>query len=467
MPKTNSPVHTQLPLPLPEPLFTRPYQSGITDPMWRDSYPDNLDPKLLERFLRHQMKEDRLQPFHVKVPRKQELKDRYESDYAGRVARQDFQSVLRADVHARNRDELKLVLKRISEIVITEMNKKPSDKHIRVLEPIPDSYRVTITVAFGASLFVDRTGFDRFGLRAQRPKFLKTMPSFDGDHESLKPEQSASDLILVVASDHPYVNVAIVRFFAEFFNKRFSETHHRQGRQYDVLSWRKVEEGFARKDKREFLKFDDGIENLHTDPQDLRRLVYVDEADNEPAWCLHGSYLVYRKIRENMPVWEAFSDKEQERMIGREKKTGLPLSRGRPGKDKMTPAFPDPTDSTRCPLNAHIRKVQPRRPDPDLFGLNDLERRFLRRPYPFFDGLDPQGQIINGLHFMAFMKSISQQFEHIVNMWQMNPDFPVPETGPDALYAKRVLSTIDGGYYFCPPGLRDKDDFFGSGTFID
>ena len=50
-------------------------------------------------------------------------------------------------------------------------------------------------------------------------------------------------------------------------------------------------------------------------------------------------------------------------------------------------------------------------------------------------------------------------------MWQMNPDFPVKGIGKDALYAAGVLSTIDGGYYFCPPGLKSKDDFFGRDMF--
>jgi hypothetical protein len=68
--------------------------------------------------------------------------------------------------------------------------------------------------------------------------------------------------------------------------------------------------------------------------------------------------------------------------------------------------------------------------------------------------LDKHGQAINGLHFVAFMKCIQQQFEHVVNMWQMNPDFPVPGSGVDALYAKGILSTIDGGYYFCPPWAK-------------
>jgi deferrochelatase/peroxidase EfeB len=466
VPKTDSPVKTHLRLPLPQPLFSMPYQNGITDPLWPETYPASFDPGERAQFHKAQVVENRLEQSTLAVPARSKLEKTYLSEYAGRVARQDFQSAIRVDVNAGSRDELEQVLRRISEIVIEETEKKASAGHVRAFDPIPDSYRVTITVSFGASLFVDGTGFDRYGLSAQRPKWLKTMPSFPGDHPTLKPERTASDLMLVVASDHPYVNVAIVRYFAEYFNRDFSAAHHSPGEAYNVLSFRGVEEGFARKDKREFLRFDDGIENLHIDPRDLRRLVYVDPSDNEPAWCRNGSYLVYRKIREMMPVWEALDDDEQGRMIGRDKKTGLPLSHKRAGHDEMTPVFPDPTDEAGVRLNAHIRKVQPRRPSPDLFGLNDLERRFLRRPYPFFDGLDGNGQAINGLHFMAFMKNIQQQFEHVVNMWQMNPDFPVPGTGVDALYAKGILSTIDGGYYFCPPGLKDRNDYFGSGMFV-
>lgn len=131
----------------------------------------------------------------------------------------------------------------------------------------------------------------------------------------------------------------------------------------------------------------------------------------------------------------------------------------------MEPVFPDPTDPADGPLDAHIRKVQPRRPGTDLFGINDGERRFLRRPYPFVESLDGEGRFTNGLLFLAFMKSIQQQFEHVTNMWQMNPDFPVPGTGIDALFARGVLSTLDGGYYFCPPAPRDEKDFLGSGIF--
>jgi hypothetical protein len=65
------------------------------------------------------------------------------------------------------------------------------------------------------------------------------------------------------------------------------------------------------------------------------------------------------------------------------------------------------------------------------------------------------------------MKSIQHQFEHVTNMWQMNPDFPVKGTGIDALYAKNVLKGLSGGYYFCPPARKDATDFIGSGLFAE
>lgn len=460
--------HLDFPLPVSLDCGDYPWQSGITDPMWPEVYPETVKPASRRLSLKQKVRQDRLDgECTAKVPSARELKRIYELEYAGRVARQHCQHIVRADVLASSREDLKNILKLITEFIREEMERRPSQKHLKVFEPIPDSYRVTVTLGFGSTLFVDNTGFDRFGLRSRKPRFLKPMPSFDGDAEGFKPEQSASDLILVIASDHPYVNVAVVRFFAEYFNKRFSERFQAIEEPRDVLKFKGVEAGFARKDKREFLRFDDGIQNLQMNRKELQRLVYVDESDAEPPWCLNGSYLVYRKIRERMSKWEAMdaTPREQEKAIGRNKKTGRPLSHNPKDDRDMTPFYVDPKKKGAVPLNAHIHKVQPRRPEPDLFGMNDLERQFLRRPYPFFDGLDECGKSINGLHFMAFMKSIQRQFEHIVNMWQMNPDFPVSGTGPDALYALGILSTIDGGYYFCPPGLKHSDDFLGSGLF--
>lgn len=447
--------------PLPRALTGKPnYQSGIIDPMWPSDYDAAVQMSVKRREEQH-LPADTASADPAK---EKDIRARYASEYAGRVSRQDFMTLLRADVLAADREELKQVLQLLTKEMVTEMERSPSTSHVAMLEEIPDSYRVTLTLGLGETLFVDRNGEDRFGLCAKRPRFLKTMPSFPGDAATFNPETTGSDLILLIATDHPYVNTAIARFFGEFFNRRFSDKHHGRNPR-PMLRFRPIEQGFARKDKREFLGFDDGIQNLQMDQQDLERLVFVSETEFDTDWCVNGSYLVYRKIREDMPRWESTDKREQEATIGREKSTGLPLSHKRDGVGNLTPVFVDPKVEDGVRLNAHIRKVQPRRPGTDLFGLHDLERRFLRRPYPFFDGLDANGCSTNGLQFIAFMKSIQQQFEHVTNMWQMNPNFPVPGTGIDALYAKEILSTIDGGYYFCPPGLTSKSDFFASGLF--
>lgn len=417
-------------VPRPLPFYGRPYQSGITDPLWPVEPPQGIDPKVY-------------------------------AQQRGRVDKQGFLTLVRADVRARDAAELRDLLQAFTLWAHDAMEKKPSRNHLQPLAhlEVPESYRVTVTLGLGATLFADRTGFDRFGIRAARPRFLKPMPAFPGDAPDFSPAERASDLAVVIASDHPYVNVAVARDLAQHFNRRFDPKR-------DVLRVGAIEQGFQRADKRELLRFDDGIDNLRAAPVgDLERLVYVAGTDPEPAWCAAGSYLVYRKIRENLPVWEAFAEPDQERAIGRRKKTGKPLSRESTGPDGMTPVFPDPTDPVDGPLNAHVRKVQPRRPEPDLFGLPDTDRRFLRRPYPYFEGLDSGGEVVTGLHFLAFMKSIQQQFEHVTNMWQMNPDFPVPGTGIDALYARGVLSTVDGGYFFCPPAPAGDGDFLASGIF--
>jgi deferrochelatase/peroxidase EfeB len=420
-------------IPKPMPFFDPPYQSGISDP----HYP-------------------LLPPPEVENPEDYNL-------YKGLVDIQSNLALIRANVFARDAKELQVLLRLLSRYAYESMEKKPSRSHMRPLDlgNLPESYRVTVTIGFGSTLFIDRMGYDRYGLSFRKPKYLKIVPSFPGDEYN--PADSVTDLIISVASDHPYVNVATSRYIAEYINKTFCDETG-EPRTRTVFKVVDIQQGFNRPDQREFLRFNDGIDNVRVGI-DLEKLVFVDENCGEAAWCIGGSYMVYRKIREMMPVWEAFSVKEQEQSIGRERDSGKPLSRQSEGIDNLTPVYPNPRDAADGPLNAHIRKVQPRRPTPDLFGVNDLDRRFLRRGYPFFDGVDEDGKAVNGLHFVGYMKSIQQQFEHVTNMWQMNPDFPQKDTGIDALFAKGVLKTIDGGYYFCPPAPADKEDFIGSGLF--
>jgi deferrochelatase/peroxidase EfeB len=107
--------------------------------------------------------------------------------------------------------------------------------------------------------------------------------------------------------------------------------------------------------------------------------------------------------------------------------------------------------------------MNPRRPNHrDLFGMDDLERRFLRRPYFFDYGLDAVGQVVRGLHHLSFARNLGAQYEWPVLMWQTNPDFPTPGAGRDALYGPGGAANIGGGYYFMP-GAALKGDYVGAG----
>lgn len=438
-------------LPLPKNIGTNRYQSGITDPIWPVSPPDGFNADLIMQILKNRAKGGRISDRVLNSITADKLIESYDAQYSGRISRQKVLTILRANCVFKTRTELKSLLVLLSEISRNEMKELPSVRNLRILETVPDSYRVTITLGFGASLFISNNGCDRFNLAHLKPKYLKSMPKFQGDNANFDPKDSSSDFIILIASDHPYVNTAVAREFAKKTNK---------GKK--LLDFFQIEQGFQRAGTREFLGFDDGINNISMLKEELEDLVYITKADEEPSWCENGSYMVYRKIKENMAKWENINKNLQERMIGRKKETGAPLSRNTTGPEKMTPVFPDPKDDRDGELNSHIRKVQPRRPNVDLFGIHDLDRRFLRRPYPFFDGFDANGESINGLQFIAYMRSIHHQFEHVTNMWQLNPDFPIKGAGADKLIDEGILSTIDGGYYFCPPGLVSESDYFGS-----
>ncbi len=79
----------------------------------------------------------------------------------------------------------------------------------------------------------------------------------------------------------------------------------------------------------------------------------------------------------------------------------------------------DPTGS-RCPLGAHLRRVNPR----DAFGFETRlinRRRITRRGLPYGEWV-PEGEPVNdadehGVAFMALNASLSRQFEFVQQQW--------------------------------------------------
>lgn len=386
---------------MPEPALTPPlplrdgrHQPGITSPAWPADAPAGIDAAI------------------------------YAKQYAGQIDRQRHLHAVFADVTVTTRDELRTLLDRLTGFARHQMDKPPIQSE-RSLDGAVPNRRVSVAIGFGAPLFTTRRGDDRFGLAALKPSHLKILPRVDGD-EDFDPADQVTDLVILIASDDLYVNEYV-----------FGRIYY--GGVHPGIAVRRVERGYARPDSREPSGFEDGLTNPHGGPPDfeMEGLVWVRPEDDEPAWCVDGTYLAYRKIRRRLGRFFKLGDPERAEVFGVERVSGTRLPGAAP-----------------C---AHAPKINPRRPNHvDLFGMADTDRRFLRRPYFFNDGLDGDGEEVRGLHHMSFVRRLTDQYEWPVLMWQTNPDFPEPGTGGDDLYKIGGAANISGGYYFMPPAAPES-----------
>ncbi|MFT4233790.1 MAG: iron uptake transporter deferrochelatase/peroxidase subunit [Microbacterium sp.] len=242
---------------------------------------------------------------------------------------------------------------------------------------------LTVTFGFGPSLF-EKDDVDRFGIAAQRPSELETLPAFLGD--DLDPNASNGDLCIQACADDPQVAFHAIRNLTRI---AFGRAHMR---------WSQL--GFGRTSKttadqqtpRNLFGFKDGTSNILADDADaLTEHVWVSN-DDDPAWMAGGSYLAVRKIAMTIEVWDRLRLAEQNRTIGRDKAEGAPLS----GGDEFTePKF----SGSEIDQAAHVRLAHP-----------DVNNgiRMLRRGYNYVDGDNVLGRLDAGLFFLAFVRSPSQ-----------------------------------------------------------
>ncbi len=245
--------------------------------------------------------------------------------------------------------------------------------------------RLTITIGFGPTLFSHR-GRDRFGIAAQRPTLLRELPALPGDE--LEPERSGGDLCVQACADDPVVAFHAVRNLA------------RIGRGTVVMRWSQL--GFGRTSStssaqetpRNLMGFKDGTSNITAEqPESLAKHVWTAARDGNPPWMAGGSYLVTRRIRMLIEVWDRASLTDQEATIGRVKASGAPLTGTTEHEplDLKAGGAADPV----IPLDAHVRLAAP---------ATNRNARMLRRGYSFTDGFDPElGQLDAGLFFIAYM----------------------------------------------------------------
>jgi Dyp-type peroxidase family len=183
-------------------------------------------------------------------------------------------------------------------------------------------------------------------------------------------------------------------------------------------------------------------------------LGYADEAGELPVapvphlLASNGTFMVYRKLHQNVGTFRDFLDKWGARYgagdaAAREKLASKFIGRWRDGTPVETsPDYPDPAtaqdpnrstnftfgkdlEGTRCPVGAHIRRTNPR----DAFGFNGAlinRRRITRRgmPYgPFALDEDAVGDretldgVDRGIVFIALNACLSRQFEFVQQQW--------------------------------------------------
>ena len=300
---------------------------------------------------------------------------------------------------------------------VNDMQLAPPDDTGETVGLLPS--RLTVTFGFGPSLF-ERRGL---GLAGKRPAALRDIPPLPADE--LNEGESGGDICVQACSDDPQVAFHAVRNLA------------RIGRGTVVMRWSHL--GFGRtastsrsqETPRNLMGFKDGTANIKAeDGEAMDRFVWV--GGEGPAWMRGGTYMVTRRIRMLLEIWDRSALADQEETIGRDKYKGAPLG----GSEEFEALDLEAEKDGRpvIPVDAHVRLASA--------SANDGER-ILRRGYSFTDGVDESlGELEAGLFFICFQRDPESQFVAIQRRLGSS----------DALneYIKHVGSAV----FAVPPGAR-------------
>ena len=354
---------------------------------------------------------------------------------------QDRMHFVALDVRTEDRAELVELLKdwtRAAERMTQGLEAKPDGAVGGVPEAAPadtgealdlPASALTLTVGFGASLFDGR-----FGLADRLPPALAPLPRFPQD--DLDPARSDGDLCLQACANDPQVAVHAIRNLV------------RLGFGKVAVRWSQL--GFGRTSStsrsqstpRNLFGFKDGTRNVKAEDTDaLAEHVWVAKGDG-PDWLVDGTYLVARRIRMHIEIWDRTPLAEQELIVGRTKGVGAPLG--------QVAEFDEPDLHVRgeggVPLiaeDAHIRLASPE----SLDGV-----RILRRGYNFPDGTDGLGHLDAGLFFVCFARNAHKQF------------VPMQKALSTKDSMMEYMEHTGSGLFAVPPGVA-KDGYWGESLF--
>jgi len=267
-----------------------------------------------------------------------------------------------------------------------------------------DASGLTVTVAFGASLFDDRYGF-----AARRPAGLAT--ALPGE-AALDARRGGGDLLVQARGEDRQVV--------------YHAVHQLTNAALGIARRRWTQHGFLSRaapgaTPRNLFGFKDGIVNPGPDDAAaLARHVWVPRG--EPLGG--GTYLVYRRVRMRLQAWDRAALEVQERVVGRRKASGGPLGGG--GETA-------PLALAEAPARSHVRLGHP-----DANG----GARILRRAYNYDDGETADGEQDAGMAFVCFAADPARQVAPMLARMLRE----------DELH--RYLTHTAGGLYAVPPAPR-------------
>lgn len=238
---------------------------------------------------------------------------------------------------------------------------------------------LTVTFGFG------RTFFARTGLTARLPAALDPLPAFSAD--ALDAKRSNGDLWVQIGADD-----ALVAFHAlRALQKEAAGTARVR---WQMNGFNRTPGATARPmTARNLMGQIDGTGNPKPADEDFGRRVFVPASPGKPQeWMEGGSYAVVRRIRMLLDDWEKLPVERQERVIGRRKADGAPLSGGTETTEMdLDKAGPD--GRLLIPDNAHARISSPEK---------NGGAAMLRRPFSYHDGIAEDGAPDAGLLFVCW-----------------------------------------------------------------
>ncbi|MFJ2195493.1 iron uptake transporter deferrochelatase/peroxidase subunit [Streptomyces violaceusniger] len=296
----------------------------------------------------------------------------------------------------------------------------PDDTGI-ALDAGPSS--LTVTFGFG------RTFFGKAGLDDQLPEALPPLPDFASD--ALDPKRSNGDLWIQIGADDALVGFHALRAL------------QREAAGTARLRWQM--NGFNRTPgatdrpmtTRNLMGQIDGTNNPKPADHDFERRIFVPEK-GEPAWLAGGSYAVVRRIRMLLDTWDHLSLERQEKVVGRRKSDGAPLS----GGTETTPVRLDKINGDGALAiagAAHVRVAAP---------ASNQGAAMLRRPFSYHDGFRDDGAPDAGLLFIAWQADPMKGFVPVQRKLDLGDDL------------SRFLRHEASALFAVPPGCA-PDEYVG------